>query len=144
MGKGNSSGKMVDSMKAAGSMANSQAQASTPMSLEKGEKEYGQMESGINGSMDSNTMAQRLESILFQMDQLTRVNYWAVNSTVLAKKHGVMVRNMLASGCTIRCMGKDISFGLKVMNILENSKMMSNMEKVSTFGRTVPSTKAAG
>ena len=41
-------------------------------------------------------------------------------------------------------MGKDISFGLKVMNILENSKMMSNMEKVSTFGRTVPSTKAAG
>ena len=74
MDKVNSSGKMVDSMKAAGSMANSQAQASTPMFLEKGEKEYGQMESEKSGSMDSNTMDQRLESILFQMDQLTRVN----------------------------------------------------------------------
>ena len=73
-GKVNSSGKMVDSMKAAGSMANSQEQASIPMFLEKGEKEYGQMESGKSGSMDSNTMDQRLESILFQMDQLTRVN----------------------------------------------------------------------
>ena len=74
MDKANSSGKTVDSTMVAGSMANSKAQASTRMFSEKGEKEYGAMESGKSGSMVSNTMEQRLENTLSQMGQLTRVS----------------------------------------------------------------------
>ena len=51
MEKANSSGKMAESMKVAGSEENSLALATTKTIMEKGRKEFGWMENAKNGSI---------------------------------------------------------------------------------------------
>ena len=51
MEKANSSGKMAESMKVAGSEENNLALATTKTIMEKGRKEFGWMENAKNGSI---------------------------------------------------------------------------------------------
>ena len=61
-----------------------------------------------------------------------------------ASTFGATRKSTQANGLTIKCMDTDILSGLMASNIRVNSRKISVMVKVDSFGRMAASTKAAG